>query len=171
MSPSGGRELLVDFGAEGGVALDDPARYPFIAGPSGVLDQERVRYGGGLGGLAHCLVVRVRDLGDLRPLRGDGRHGLRVDTAWDEDPGAVAEQACRPGHGAAVVAVGGAHQGDGRGGIAACGPCGEGAVHGPGRAQGLESGQAQTARLVLDEDPPDPQFGGERGSSVSGVGA
>lgn len=116
---------------------------------------------GRLGGAAYGLVVSTGYLGDLRLFGGNGGHRRRVHALRDEDVGALPEQACDAGQGPAVVPVGGGHQGDGAGLFSALGVfgmLGEDAVDRPGRAQHLERGQPQTARLVLDEDPAYPQL-------------
>ncbi len=80
----------------------------------------------------------------------------------DENVSVLAEAVCHAGNRAAVVAVGGGHQGDRAVFPAVRRPFGKGAVDRPGRTQRLERGQPQTARLVLDEDPADSPLRGQR---------
>jgi hypothetical protein len=105
------------------------------------------------------VVVRTRHPGDLCLLGGDGRYGVRMDAPGDEDVCALAEQARGSGHGAAVVAVGGADQCDGLCTRVVGSTLGQGAVRRPGSAQRFEGRQTEAGRLVLDEDSADRQLG------------
>lgn len=60
-----------------------------------------------------------------------------------------------------VVAVGGGHQGHRLLRAPAARTLGQGPVDRPGRAERLERRQPQAVRLVLDEDPADPQLRGQ----------
>jgi hypothetical protein len=68
------------------------------------------------------------------------------------------------GHGTAVVAVGRGDQHRPR-------VLGENVVAGPGRTEHLERRQTQPERLVLDQHPAYPQFGGQGRDHTSEVGA
>jgi hypothetical protein len=63
----------------------------------------------------------------------------------------LAEQAGHPGDRTSVIAVGGGHQEQ----VGADRVPRQDLVHGPGRAEHLERGQAHPGRLVLDEDLTD----------------
>ena len=166
----GVRELLVDLGEQGRVAVDDPAGDLLVAGPAGVLHEFGTRFAGRLGGEPDRIVIASGDLGDLRPLRGDGRDRGGVHAAGHEHVRPLPQEPGHPGQRPPVVAVGGGHQRQRPGGV----PPGQHPVNRPGSAEHLESRQAHPGRLVLHEHPSDAQFGcdgrylRQRGGRVAG---
>ena len=155
----GRRELLVDLGEQGRVAVDDPAWHLLVAGPAGVLDEFGLRFAGRLGSEPYRVVIAPGDLGDLRSLRRDGRHRRGVHAAGHEHVRPLPQEPGHPGQRPAVVAVGGGHQRD----RAGRGPPGQHLVNGPGGTQHLERCQAHPGRLVLHERPADAELGRDGG--------
>src|SRR5690606_10631555 len=70
------------------------------------------------GGVADGVVVVAGHPHHLGAVAGDGGAPSLADRGVHEDHAAAAEQAGAPGHGASVVAVGGAGHGDGRDDVA-----------------------------------------------------
>ena len=170
------RQLLLDFGHQGGVALHHPARNIFVARPRGVRDDLPTIGGGIPGDGPHGVVVGSRDHLHLRVVfldrldAGFGRSLVDVHNA------AETQFHRRPRHAPAVVAVGGRREAD----VAELGahlfglqlghrqfpvadaqPLAEKLVDGEGAAQHFEGIQAQALGLVLDPDAAHAQQGGQ----------
>ena len=169
------------------VALHDLPRHLGVAAPGRVRHDEpalRLRLPRCF---AHGVVVGAGDPAHLRAIAGDRVHPTLAYALVDEDHAATVEALRAPGHGAAVIAVGGAGDGDPLGGapVAACCQIGRarlrrhaatrqfGGQHGGhrvGAAERLEAAEAEAGRLVLQ---PDDRHAGLRraiaGRSCNGV--
>ena len=150
-------ELGVDLVEQRLVTLHDPGGDLLVADPGGVLDEGAAGLiVGEVRGTANRVVVVAVDPHDLRPLIRDASGDLREHHHRDEHGRPDTEMGRHPGDRAAVVAVGG---GDQHGtGVPLQHLAGS-----PGGAEHLERRQAQPRRLILHQQPTDPQFGGEFG--------
>ncbi len=99
----------VDLGEDRGVPLDDPAGRALVARPGRVGD-DQVTLAGHLGRERDRVVVGARRDDHLGALGGDAVDAGVGRAVGHEDRGGQAQQFGHPGHGAAVVAVGGRHQ-------------------------------------------------------------
>ena len=168
-------QLVGAFAGHGAVALHDPGGDLLVAVPGGVLYDDAV--GSGLrlgGGHAHAVVVvHVLD-GDGGALLGDVVVRLRA-ALGHMDHRLLAQLMGRPGHAAAVIAVGGGEEG-GLAEVPAQGLAGQIVVghlrhvaahllgdvprHGKGAAQHLEGVQTETKALILYEQARQAQISG-----------
>ena len=155
-------ELLVDLGEDRRVPLDDRARDLGVPVPRRVGHDEHV-VGRERGRGAHRVVVGAVDDGDRRAFALDRVDARRGRARGDEDARCVAEEARHVRDRAAVVPVGRGDEGQRSERreraaqlveIAPLGlvaePAHEQPVDGPRRAEDLERGQSEPARLVLD---------------------
>ncbi len=168
-------QLVVDLAHDGGIAVHDPVRHIFVAGPRSI-GNNKTTFACVLGRARDRVVVGAGYDLDLRSFACDSIDPRLGRAGGDVDFCLKAKQGRDMRDGASVVAIGGSGEGEGtdrrealrefRHGLPGFERAAEAgfdrSVDRPGRAEDLERRKAEAARFVFDQELPDPEAARER---------